>query len=375
MLFTHEQARALVAEGAQVVAIDFDDSEAHVHEDSYDGIKVWRCPVPSAWKGPLALGQVWKIHRFVSELLQRLKPNVVLLSFLEHKYLPLFPSLPPSTRVMLTVHGFDGMLRHHPTHSRWLRRRLLRQVDTIMAVSQATADLLRQTCQRDIFVVPNGINKQKFDCINQTKPKLREQLGLPRGLLILSVANFVSRKGLDLVLRARARLVGTAKAHYHIIIGRGPEQLKLHRLIAELGLEESTRVDTRPYTDSELARTFLASDIFGLASRTEWSPPAMEGFGIVYAEASYAGLPVIGGDSGGVSEVVDHGETGWLVDPLRLDAVQELALRLQEVLDDEELRASMGSKAKARAQRFDWSLNARALLRLSEQPVLESGPP
>ncbi|MNL65280.1 GDP-mannose-dependent alpha-(1-6)-phosphatidylinositol monomannoside mannosyltransferase [compost metagenome] len=56
----------------------------------------------------------------------------------------------------------------------------------------------------------------------------------------------------------------------------------------------------------------------------------VEGFGIVYMEASSCGKPVIGGNSGGVVEAVLDGETGLIVDPSSAEAIAQAVIRLRE---------------------------------------------
>jgi phosphatidylinositol alpha-1,6-mannosyltransferase len=76
----------------------------------------------------------------------------------------------------------------------------------------------------------------------------------------------------------------------------------------------------------------------------------IEGFGTVFLEAGACAKPVIGGRSGGVSEAVEDGVTGLLVDP---HDVRALVAALRRVLGDAELRKRMGQAARARAERLE----------------------
>jgi glycosyltransferase involved in cell wall biosynthesis len=73
---------------------------------------------------------------------------------------------------------------------------------------------------------------------------------------------------------------------------------------------------------------------------------ATESFGVVYAEAQAAGVPVVAFATGGVPEVVEHGMTGLLA---REHNVEELADYLHALLIDERLRDQMSKTARARA--------------------------
>jgi phosphatidylinositol alpha-1,6-mannosyltransferase len=63
-------------------------------------------------------------------------------------------------------------------------------------------------------------------------------------------------------------------------------------------------------SDSEMLAAYQRSHIFVMPAREEKENASMEGFGMVYLEASACGLPVVAGRSGGVAEAVRDGETG-----------------------------------------------------------------
>jgi phosphatidylinositol alpha-1,6-mannosyltransferase len=72
----------------------------------------------------------------------------------------------------------------------------------------------------------------------------------------------------------------------------------------------------------------------------------VEGFGIVYVEAGYYGIPVIGGKAGGVPDAVVDGETGFLVNP---EDPQEIGQAILRLLKDSSLRSKMGAAGHRRA--------------------------
>ena len=73
------------------------------------------------------------------------------------------------------------------------------------------------------------------------------------------------------------------------------------------------------------------SDIFAMLCRDRWKGLEAEGFGIVFLEAQSCGLPVIVGDSGGSSESLIEGETGFCIDP---KSENELINKLNILLSD-----------------------------------------
>jgi phosphatidylinositol alpha-1,6-mannosyltransferase len=90
----------------------------------------------------------------------------------------------------------------------------------------------------------------------------------------------------------------------------------------------------------------------------------VEGLGIVYLEASAAGLPVVGGDSGGAPDAIRDGETGYVVGGRDVGA---LADRLTVLLADLAGARAMGEKGRAWVERdWNWDVAAARLRALIE---------
>jgi phosphatidylinositol alpha-1,6-mannosyltransferase len=88
-----------------------------------------------------------------------------------------------------------------------------------------------------------------------------------------------------------------------------------------------------------------------------------EGFGIVYLEASAAGLPCIGTLGCGAEDAIVHERTGLLVEQ-SADAVERALVR---VLDNASLRDAMSKAGREHAARSSWSENARAVLAIYDE--------
>jgi phosphatidylinositol alpha-1,6-mannosyltransferase len=182
---------------------------------------------------------------------------------------------------------------------------------------------------------------------------LRERFGLAGKKVLLTVGRLTRRKGHDHVLQALARL--RRRDVVYLVLSDGELEAELHNLTAELDLTDVVRF-VGPVPSAELPRYYAASDAFVMANRTLPNGD-VEGFGMVFLEASASGLPVIGGRSGGVVDAVLHGETGLLVDG---SSVTDIADAITTVLDDDEARARMGARGREWArQRFGWERAAR----------------
>jgi glycosyltransferase involved in cell wall biosynthesis len=168
---------------------------------------------------------------------------------------------------------------------------------------------------------------------------------------VLAVARMYPRKRLaDLIEAAvvlRARIPGVEVR----IVGNGPEMADLRRRRSGRNLE-STVTLLGDVSRRVLAAEYVNAQCFCL-------PSVQEGFGIVFAEAMAAGLPVVACRVAAVPEVVLDGVTGLLVAPRR---PEELAHGMETVLMNEGLRKDMGDAGRRRVQVLDLEPVARRFL-------------
>ena len=108
---------------------------------------------------------------------------------------------------------------------------------------------------------------------------------------------------------------------------------------------------------AELPAHYAAGDVFAMPCRTRRGGLDVEGLGIVYLEASAAGLPVVGGDSGGAPDAILEGETGYVVGGRD---VRPWPDRLIALLLDPAHAKAMGEKGRAWVER-DWNWDLRRL--------------
>jgi phosphatidyl-myo-inositol dimannoside synthase len=192
---------------------------------------------------------------------------------------------------------------------------------------------------------------------------VRARLGLAARPVVLCVSRLVPRKGQDTLIRAWPRVLAARAAAggpepVLLIVGDGPYRKDLDRLAARLGVTGSVRF-TGPVPEADLPGYYGAADIFAMPCRTRRGGLDVEGLGIVYLEASAAGLPVIGGDSGGAPDAIEPGESGYVVPGRDLGA---LVSRLTELLADPAAATAMGEKGQAWVHReWRWDLVAARL--------------
>jgi phosphatidylinositol alpha-1,6-mannosyltransferase len=173
----------------------------------------------------------------------------------------------------------------------------------------------------------------------------RRRFGLaPSATVVLGLSRLVPRKGFDVLLRAAGRLAPTHPQLVVAIAGSGRDRRRLEQVARRAGAP--ARFLGR-VPEADLPALYGAADVFAMLARSRWGGLEQEGFGIVFLEAAAAGVPQLGGASGGVPEAVLDGRTGLLVDPP--GDLEAATSALASLLDDATLRACLGANARRRA--------------------------
>ena len=124
------------------------------------------------------------------------------------------------------------------------------------------------------------------------------------------------------------------------IIGDGPEKDHLYNLIKRLSLESNVEIYSNVTSDF-LTKQYMDNELFVLGNHMLENGDC-EGAPNVFIEAGAYGMPSIGGIEGGASDVVEHGETGFLIDP---KDTKVLAATILDFIDNKDKLESMGKKA------------------------------
>ncbi len=214
-------------------------------------------------------------------------------------------------------------------------RRILRDADFVATIADPLVEILSslEPCAR-VVKIPLGGTLSPIDPPSLPNPWRGRDLSAKR--VVLSVGRLVPRKGFDMVVRALAGARSKRDDTIYVVAGDGPDRARLESLASECGIGDAVVFAGRVDTD-ELRALYARCDVFIMPSRREGED--IEGFGIVFVEAGAFGKPVIGGDSGGVSEAVRDGVNGLLVDPTDPVAVRDA---IDRVLDDAQLAARLG---------------------------------
>ena len=233
-------------------------------------------------------------------------------------------------------------------------RFLARFTSKIIVVSEKVKDFyIREVGipENKIIVIYNGIDLARFSLGVDLRKKRRE-LGIPEGVRIVgSVGRLHPQKDFFTFLKA-ARIVSERVPRVHfLIIGGGPLRRELEDFARMMGLEE--RVSFLGER-KDVEKIYPLMDVFVLSS-------IREGFPISVLEAMACGIPVVATSVGGTPELIQEGETGFLVSP---GDPQNLAKRIEILIRDKVLRGRMGRKGKERVREFSIEKMADRTLQL-----------
>ncbi|MFI5235373.1 MAG: glycosyltransferase family 4 protein [Gemmatimonadales bacterium] len=228
--------------------------------------------------------------------------------------------------LVVTCHGSDVRLLLGSRILRRAARQVLPHAVSISAVSRVMRDDLA-------VVVPAVASRLSVTYLPVDGERFTRQPAARRGPpRILYAGNLIAAKGVDLILRAYARLLGLGVECELRLVGDGPGRPVFERLAAELGLGHAVVwAGPRPY--DEMPGEFAAATVTVLASRG----PRGEGLPMTAVEALLGGSAVVATPAGGTGEVIQDGITGLLA--ADGDAA-DLARQLGRMLGDPALRQS-----------------------------------
>ena len=262
-----------------------------------------------------------------------------------HQYTPFFYAalakvlLGGRPQLIFTEHG-----RHYPDYVSSLRRGLNRLVldhfaDAINACCHFSASSLSRVdgfAGRRIQVIENGIELDRYG--NGDRLLLRKRLGLALDRhYVINVARFHPVKDHAMLLRAFALLAAGRPDVDLLLVGDGPLQAELEKLVQTLKI--TGRVHFLGIR-SNVPDLLQAADLFALTSVSEAAS-------LTLLEAMASGLPVVVTDVGGNPEIVRHEQEGLLVP--RGDATATAAA-CRRLLDDPREAATMGAAGRARVE-------------------------
>ncbi len=211
----------------------------------------------------------------------------------------------------------------------------LEQADVVTAVTQ---DLRRKVLalvnRQRVVHVPNSVDAERF---HPSIPNvaLRDKLGLDQGYVLGFVGEARAKKGLALLLKAFAKVATKADAHLLLIGGLRPKDEEVYQLFRRRNPQLS--LCPVPYVpQSELVDYYNLMDLILM-------PSLRDGLPNVLLEAMACGRTVVASDVGGLSDVIEDGQNGFLVPPRDKQALVDRTL---SALADADQRRVLGQAAR-----------------------------
>lgn len=260
-----------------------------------------------------------------------------------------------------TVHLLDEPLRRwwgetpHPD-SAAQENRFSREVDLLITVSHSMAEIIAAAHQQPaqkIRVVHNGFDNHPFAraALSITaREKLRRTIAAPEEKIIVFAGRLAPAKGLSAFFAAAFQVTQLLDNVRYLVIGEATTRAAAQMMDALQ--QQYTALQPKIKMLGKIPRRQLAM-LYQVADIAV-VPSIYEPFGYAAAEAMAAGVPVIASNTGGLAEIITHGETGLLV-PTFVDeagvhhvdaaALAEAQLRL---LRDSSLAAKLAWAGKQR---------------------------
>lgn len=258
-----------------------------------------------------------------------------------------------------TIHGWS----FHPDQSTlvrtiriWGEKYLTSKSNLNISVSHSNQQSGKQFMPSfDSVVINNGIDLQKFHPHRPVKDVRKELNIATNAVLILFIARFTAHKQPLSLLKAFAKALPQQPNLHLLMVGDGDEKEAAVQLIQELGIAQNVTLEK---FRQDVPDVLACADVFVL-------PSLWEGLPIGLLEAMAMGKAIIASKVDGTSEIIQHGQNGWLVETEGL--VENLVRPLLELSRNDAMRLRFSAAAVATVtERF----NAANMTRQIEQQYL-----
>lgn len=240
--------------------------------------------------------------------------------------------------------------------------------DRLIAPSQerATGAVTLGYPAERVSVIPNAVDASLFRPDESLRQAARRRLGAAdHEVVVLAPCRMVPVKGVIDLAHALKRLGDLRDRLRLVFAGDSGARAEEYELEVREAVRRSPFADRVTYLgrvpNQDMPSVYAAADIVAL-------PSLKEATSIAGLEAMACGLPLVGTNVGGIPEILEHEQTGLLVEP---GAPHELAVAIRRLVDDPPLRAALGAAARRTVtDRFTWSAVAKrtvAVYRLALQ--------
>lgn len=258
--------------------------------------------------------------------------------------------------ILISFHGAEVMaVRHGMKLLRPFLRWAIKSAAAVTANSSHTVKAIQEIYDRPVNIIPYGTTAGESSGLGK-RSELSDNSVMSRAGRLLFAGRLVERKGVPYLIEAVALLARDLPVHLDIV-GTGPDEPMLRRLVAERKLEQV--ITFRGFVpSSELESLYRNCDVFVLPAVID-SKGDTEGLGVVIIDAMSHRKPVVASGIGGIVDLVIHDKTGLQVPPADSSALAEA---LRRVLTDEDLARRLGDAGYEHVQRnYSWPAIIRRL--------------
>lgn len=230
--------------------------------------------------------------------------------------------------------------RGSDVHLQWkfkkfISRIVLDNADAIIALSQNMRNEMQTISEKDIIILPNGVDTKSFSISKNGKKTDR--------IRILYIGSLLPVKGVEYLIQAMKQLCQLHPDIRLTIIGDGSCRNSLEEMGRKFGLEHNINfIGKIPHQD--VPNWLAKNDIFVLPSISEGMPN-------VLLEAMAAGLPIVASNVGGIPEIISNSKNGYLVEPKNS---QQIVDRIQFLISNSNKWNTISEQNKADAEKYDW---------------------
>lgn len=233
--------------------------------------------------------------------------------------------------------------------TRMTSKPILQNADVALALTEDMKQKMREICDREVSVMPNGVDLERFKISSGGKKEGNAKT-------IVFVGRLHPVKGAQYLIEAMAIIHRKMPDVKLVIVGDGIERSRLEELREKLDLNGCIQFAGQ-VPQERIPQIMHQADVFAL-------PSLSESFGIVNIEAMAAGLPIVTTNVGGLPELIKNGENGFVVEPKNPEAIAEKILL---ILNNNDLKAIVSTNNITKSQYYSWDNVVEKIITIYEK--------
>lgn len=255
-----------------------------------------------------------------------------------------------------TLHSSEITLLKKFPAGRKITEFIIKNTDVVTSVSYHRADELSKfmfdkEVMTKIKIVPMGVTVENI--VDKNKNQLRIKYNVNQKIIILFVGRLVDVKGCEYLIESFKLIVDKFNDIQLIIVGNGPLEAKLKRMVEEFDLKENIRFEGF-VERNKISDYYNLSDIIVIPSIVD-SSGYEEGLPVVLLEALIFGRPIVATRTKGIMEIIKDSYNGILVEP---KSSKQIANSILMLINNHQLRYKLSEAALKCSENYGWDVVA-----------------